>query len=687
MIVKVNKRLIEIFGLLIQEKRISIKDLCMKLNLNERSVRYEIDNINYILRFNGLDEIKKMEKGMLQLDTVEKAKGILDGFTDIARLSKEDRMNYIYINLLMNGRINISKATKELEVSRTTVKSDLKEIECELNNEDIHLIENKLVASEHKIRSLALKRYCVKISELYYCTSFNEYDKCSIEYYICLSLTKAKLNFIKDYVDFLSKKFNNNEQQFYEVIFSYLIISYIRIANGYVLGDVENKEFLISTNEYKYLKDTINSLESTVEVKFNTMELLLLADYLLGLTSYTYNTKIFKNWVDIKMVIKEIIYQVDSKTSSDIRNDDILLSGLLNHIKPMVYRTKNGLSIEKELYFQSIEENFELYKVVKESLKLLEDLINVKFNDAEVALFTIHFLAAIRRNEDNVIKFKKILLVCGGGYGTSAIVKNILEENYNVSIVESISYYQLLKYDMRNIDLVVSTINIATEIRNKISKPLVLVTPFFTFQDDKILQKYNITRKKNEDYKIEKILDIVQANSVITDTLKLRKDLENLFYKRKKVINKAPETLFELLKEDKVEILDRLGSWKDALNICGDKLIKSNEIKQEYMDDIFKVIETFGAYFVLSNQIAIPHGQFNVNVNNSCMSVMYIREGVLFPGELMVKLVILIASSEKNIIIKTVEKINKISQNKRLYEELKRVKSKSDLIEYLNRGE
>ena len=69
------------------------------------------------------------------------------------------------------------------------------------------------------------------------------------------------------------------------------------------------------------------------------------------------------------------------------------------------------------------------------------------------------------------------------------------------------------------------------------------------------------------------------------------------------------------------------------------------------------------------------------------MSVMYIREGVLFPGELMVKLVILIASSEKNIIIKTVEKINKISQNKRLYEELKRVKSKSDLIEYLNRGE
>ena len=195
----------------------------------------------------------------------------------------------------------------------------------------------------------------------------------------------------------------------------YLIISYIRIANGYVLGDVENKEFLISTNEYKYLKDTINSLESTVEVKFNTMELLLLADYLLGLTSYTYNTKIFKNWVDIKMVIKEIIYQVDSKTSSDIRNDDILLSGLLNHIKPMVYRTINGLSIEKELYFQSIEENFELYKVVKESLKLLEDLINVKFNDAEVALFTIHFLAAIRRNEDNVIKFKKILLVCGGG--------------------------------------------------------------------------------------------------------------------------------------------------------------------------------------------------------------------------------------------------------------------------------
>ena len=72
MIMKVNKRLIDIFGVLIDKKETSIKELCKSLDLSERSVRYEIENINYILSINGLDEIRKLEKGRLLLDKNEK---------------------------------------------------------------------------------------------------------------------------------------------------------------------------------------------------------------------------------------------------------------------------------------------------------------------------------------------------------------------------------------------------------------------------------------------------------------------------------------------------------------------------------------------------------------------------------------------------------------------------------------
>lgn len=682
---RVNKRLIDIFGILIDKKETSIKELCRSLDLNERSVRYEIENINYILNVNGVDEIRKLEKGRLFLDNNEKSIKVFKSFIDVAKFSKEDRFEYIYSNILLDGKINIAKATRELEVSRTTVKNDLKEIEDELQKSSITIKDNEVIALEDELRSFILKKYCMKISQLYYDIIVDENDKCKFEYYICKILTQDKIRSIKEYVNKLSHDFNNSTQQFYEVIFSYLIISYIRIKSGNMILKLNNKEFLNSTKEYKYLATTIEQLESTLEIKIRNEELSCLADHLLGLTSYAYNTTIFENWVETKMVVKDIIDYVGEKIDINIKDDDILLAGLLNHLKPMIYRAKNGLSIEKELYYQSLEGNYELYKIVKASLISLEKLIKIKFNNEEIALFTIHFLAAIRRRQDEVSRDKRILLVCGGGYGTSGIIKNILEENYNVEIVDTTSIYQVLQYDMKNIDLIVCTININKEIEDKLQKPIVLVTPFFTFKDEEILNNFNITRKRSENINLDKLIGVIKKNTTIHNMDELISDLQVLISKNKTNIIGMPKTLFELLDENKVEILDNIGSWKEALERCGEKLIRTNEIKSEYMQEIFNIIETFGAYFVLANEIAIPHGQFNVNVNNPCMSIMYIKEGVVFPGDMLVKLVVLIASSEKNILIKTVEKISKLSQKKNLYKDLENISNSKELINYLKR--
>ena len=682
---KVNKRLIDIFGVLIDKKETSIKELCKSLDLSERSVRYEIENINYILSINGLDEIRKLEKGRLLLDKNEKSIKDFKSFINVARFSKEDRFEYIYSNILLNGKINITKATRELEVSRTTVKNDLKEIEDELLKNSIVIKENEIISSEYELRSFILKKYCMKISQLYYDIILDENNKCNFEYYICRLLTKDKINSIKKYVNSLSKEFNNATQQFYEVIFSYLIISYIRIKNGNIILKLSNKEFLNSTREYKYLAETIEELENSLGIDIKNEELSCLADHLLGLTSYAYNTTIFENWVETKMVVKDIIDYVGDKSDINIKNDDVLLSGLLNHLKPMIYRAKNGMSIDKELYYQSLEGNYTLYKIVKESLKPLERLIKIKFNNEEVALFTIHFLASIRRNEDKLPMNKRILLVCGGGYGTAGIIKNILEENYNVEIIDTTSIYQVLQYDMKNIDLIVCTININKEIEDKLQKPIVLVTPFFTFKDEEILNEFNITRKRNEKLSLEKLIEIIGENATIHNIDKLKRDIQSAVNKNHKDIIQTPKTLFELLDESKVEIVDNIDSWREALEKCGEKLIRTDEIKAEYMQEIFNIIETFGAYFVLANEIAIPHGQFNVNVNSPCMSIMYIREGVVFPGDMLVKLIVLIASSEKNILIKTVEKISKLSQKKNLYKDLENISNRTELINYLKR--
>jgi transcriptional antiterminator len=47
---------------LIEEKSSTVKELAKKYNITERSIRYDIDNINYYLYKNGLKEIEKNQK-------------------------------------------------------------------------------------------------------------------------------------------------------------------------------------------------------------------------------------------------------------------------------------------------------------------------------------------------------------------------------------------------------------------------------------------------------------------------------------------------------------------------------------------------------------------------------------------------------------------------------------------------
>lgn len=680
---KINSRMIDIFNYVRANNITSIKDIALDLDLKERSVRYEIENINYILRLNKLEEIQKLSKGGLLFTLDKRVLNIFENFVDLEKVSKEERLDYIILKLLIEGSINISQISRKIDVCRSTIKNDLKEIEEVFNLSQINIINNKIFASEKDIRNYILRNYYMDISKLYYLEDRFLENKTKIQEMILRYVNYDDLCSVKTFVDTLSEKFKNNNK-FYELIFSYIIISYIRVKDEKRIEFIENKSFLKSTAEYEYIADNIQSLENSLNIKYDELEILMLTDYVLGTISYAYNTLIFENWIEIRILVKEIIKNVAKHISINILNDDILVEGLLNHIKPTIYRVKNDLSIEEELYYQSIASYPELYSIVKKALFKLEILIGKEFGESETALFTIHFLASIKRNEDKLNDDKAILLVCGGGYGTSAILKNILEENYKVSVIDSVSYFQLLNYDLSSVDLIVSTVKLNKDICSKLKKPIALITPFFTFEDDEELKKYNILRSyKNKNISLTRILDVIRNNAIIKDEGKLIKDLSQLVENRDKIESNKAETLFDTLSPSKVKILDSVKDWKEALNICGEKLITTKEINPEYLEEIFSVIETFGAYFVLGNKIAIPHGQFKVNVNSPCMSILYVKKGVVFLGDKDVRLIILIASSEKNILINTVESINLLSQKKDLYEDIENFHKEEELIEYL----
>ena len=72
-------------------------------------------------------------------------------------------------------------------------------------------------------------------------------------------------------------------------------------------------------------------------------------------------------------------------------------------------------------------------------IKRIELLKNIT-NENEIAYLVIHFVASLKRIHHN--ERKRILLVCGHGYGTTTMLKESLLSEYQVEIVDTIPKYK-----------------------------------------------------------------------------------------------------------------------------------------------------------------------------------------------------------------------------------------------------
>ena len=79
-----------------------------------------------------------------------------------------------------------------------------------------------------------------------------------------------------------------------------------------------------------------------------------------------------------------------------------------------------------------------------------------EISQEELIYITIHFIASIQRLRAN--DYKNILLICGLGFGATALLKDTLRNEYQVQVIDSIPAYDLEHYQKwEQIDIVIST--------------------------------------------------------------------------------------------------------------------------------------------------------------------------------------------------------------------------------------
>ena len=665
---------IELLKFLLGKKgKVLLKEAAEHFNLSERSIRYEIEKIREETEFENFEVI--LNKGECWIENYDFLENFLKNNSGYVPSPKEREL-YILLKICFEREINQTIISEELEISKSTIKTHLRDIRkiLEMYNLELELLPKKgliIKGEEEQLRQCTLK--AVYLSKKQKSKFLDD-----IIFAYLKSIDKEGLKLFINYCQKLMNKIISDEA--YGIILRYLTIVIYFTKRGYVINSIKNENFLKGTKEYESVQKSKALLEGYYEIEFSEAEYLKITDYFLGSHTYNISYSYYENWVEIEIIVRNFIEKVNKELDVDISNDETLILGLVNHIKPTIYRIKNGIELENTIYEEVAESYPKLFSLVKNSVGELEKFINNKFTNDEIAFITIHFKAAIDRNVKKKREKIKVLIVCGSGYGSSRLLAQQIKDIYRVEIIDTIPRYLLEKVNKRtDIDVILTTVPIENF---KTDRQIIKVSPLLTKEDLLKLDNYPIPRDSKK-ILFSELIDVIEKNTgeKVSDKLKIglknfldTRLIDDIFHKK--------ITIFDLLSEQRIKIKGKAKNWKEAITEAGELLLKDECIEVDYIEDMIRVVEEFGSYIMLVPNVIFPHAKARSKVKKTAFSIVMYDEKIDFIDGQKIDMVISFCSKdEREHLDGLINIIDKIEENS-LKEKIIKSKNSKEVIKY-----
>lgn len=493
-----NPRMKNILGeLIIAQAPITGKYLANINKVTTRTIREDIRCLNDLLGEFGAYIDSVYSEGYKLVITNEQKfdKYIRSNYAEKRKTSipnlPGERIMYLSKRLLLSeDYLRIDDLADEIYVSRSTIQNDLKYVRQKLASYKLYLKSRpnygiKVIGDELQ------RRFC--IAECIFESSCNS----GKEIFESFS-TQENLKFIKKII-LEQMRINRVTLADTDIrnLVLHIIIACKRIESGYyvTLPNVYIHE-IIEQKEYKIAKKIAKEIEEEFKIDFSQDEVAYIAIHLLGTKILFEKNEIPKHPTkeEILNLVRIVLNKIESELCLGIKNDKELIKALSLHLKPALNRFKYGMNVRNPL-LEDIKTNYPLAFEAGIIAGLeLEKHAKVKFDMNEIGYIALHIGAAIERKKLQS-KPKRCLIVCTSGLGTAKLIYYKLKSQFgrNLNIVGATGYYNLFKYDLNNIDFIISSI----PIKEKLAIPVIEVNTILNSYDISKIEKHIINRKQN----------------------------------------------------------------------------------------------------------------------------------------------------------------------------------------------
>lgn len=611
------------------------------------------------------------------------------------KLSLNERINILKMILYFDeSGLKLSDIAETMEIPKTDVRKDLEIMSEELKKDGIKLIyENykgyKLTGNKGNLLVKRLEIIEDIIRELKETGDFfNSEDSGTWhrEEYFYGYIKYENMEITRKFLELIEKELNLKiDEENYNRIFSYILmlINFDKLYDN--KEELLSRNFLFHTPEYLAVERILGKLfrENDRKESPKKAKLLLITDLIMGINISGLKDDIFYKWINEEAVAEEITDKVSDMINLDLRADRILITGLIDNLKFSIYRIKNDIQIINSVFKDLILNKDKNIEIVKKSVEETEKEFKINFTEYELAAMAYLVRASIKRTKRNNIK--KVLLICGLGYGSSKILEESLKENYELDIVDVIPYY--LADDLipayKEVDFILSTIEIHRQFEVSYGIPIIKINPIMQKEDFEKLAEYGIEKNKTS-ISLKKLISIIENNTEIKDRQKLIDSLKNEFEDR--IINdiqKTGYTLKKLLKKENVKFIDEVENWKEAIFQSGELLVSNKKVTSEYVQEMIELVEKHGPYIVLEEGIAMPHAGISENVLETGISLLVVNEKVSLPEGRNANIFLSFAAKNKNDNIDIMNDLFELITKYEFIDKISNMKNYSELETYL----
>lgn len=678
----VKKRYFEIINLVINSNdEITVKDISNLYNITERSIRYDIDELNVFFQEKNNKDIIEINNNRLKiLYSENEIEDIVENIKEKEYfLSENERVNILsYEIFLSKNEFILQYFTEKYNLSKTTVRYSLKELNKIISEYGLVIDMNnnrgyKIIGSEINIRKYIiniLREYIKNTKEKK--IEYNPLKKIIQKFYKKSRIEESKST-INKILDYTGKTISDEA---FETLQLFLFISVIRNKNGHEIEeDVENEIFLSKTMEFSKIREILEKIENIKEKDIHYF-----VDFFLGSYSYNLEYSYFLNWILIESLIDQFIKLLSDKLKVNLTEDKILRKELLNHIKPAIYRMKNKFKLTESILSEVKKQYMELFIKTKSSLKIISDFIDLSFDEDEAAFITVMIQRAIMRNNPSTLlkKDPNILIVCGLGYSSSRFLYENINNRFQVNIIDIIPFNQLENYNyLKKADIIISTLDFKLD-----GMDVITVNAVMNEKDILKLKNYGLPEKKSK-IKLSELLSIIKK---VPDETELKKQLMRNFgeniYDDMGEKSETGKSFVELLSEKSIKLNVAANNLDEVIEITGQTMIDSGLVKEEYTDELKNQIIQYGKYILVGDKTILPHGQLLKNVRETGFSLITLKKGIDFFGS-EIKIVICLASRNKDEHLRAILELNRYLKNPDFENELLNKENSEELTDYL----